>query len=380
MNYFTINNEKIFIEIKDKDIILKKYIAGILTQLEEEEKEKILKKLQIKNKFILYTQMLIEIIKSNKSLQNKDYDYTDILSYIEGQIPEKNRANFYNKLKTLQIELDFDINREHLEDEDELLKAGYYNIETNKIVISSEFIKRLREISLSMPDNNSFFTENLEKCLLHELYHMASSTFNEETGIYSSGFVKNCDDENIYDSNRGLTEGFTELLACCRTPFSNEITMEYQVEMMLINQLIQIIGIKPVYDSYFYNLGTDLLSEKLFEISPDMPEEAKKLFINIELNYLLELLNSNQEQTLLGESQRILVAFYSQKIYTDIASGVEEDEIKKSMSTYKNVLITNEVITKLGKDPSKYPNLNISTKMYQYLEENVNNAFKGSSK
>lgn len=379
MNYFTLNNEKIFIEIKDKDIIFKKYIKGILTQLDEKEKEKILKKLQIKNKFILYTQMLIELIKSNKSLQNKDYDYTDILSYIEEQIPEKNRANFYDKLKTLQIELNLDPNRKQLEAEDELPKAGYYNIETNKIVISSEFIKILKEISLSMPDNNSFFIENLEKCLLHELYHMASSTFNEETGIYSSGFIKNCDDENIYNSNKGLTEGFTELLACCRTPFSNEVTMEYQVEMMLINQLIQIIGIKPVYDSYFYNLGTDLLSEKLFEVSPNMPEEAKKLFINIEFNYLLELLG-NQEQTFLGESQRILVAFYSQKIYSDIENGVQEDEIRKSMSTYKNTLITDEVITSLGKDPSKYPNLNISTKMYQYLEENVNETFKGSSK
>lgn len=65
-----ISQEKIFIEIKNNNIILKKYIDGVLKELDEDEKKQILDELKSGDSYKYDTQMLIELMKSNSTLNS----------------------------------------------------------------------------------------------------------------------------------------------------------------------------------------------------------------------------------------------------------------------------------------------------------------------
>lgn len=376
MDYFIINQEKIFIEITNTDIILKKYINGVLTQLNKNEKNVILNELQSKNGYNYASQTLIELMQANPSLNSNFEYYYNFLSYIEGVVPEKFKSNFYNNLKTLQIELNLDVEPKNDVEKKFYTTCGGYNTRDNKIVISPESISQIREISKVTNDSNTFFWKHFNKDLLHELFHMASSNYDKETGISLSGFDK-YPTNNIYDSNRGLTEGMTEVLACYGIPGTIEIACGYYIEEMFINQLIQIVGTQPLLDSYFGNLGNNLLREKLCEINDD-DVKASSLFALIDLNYSLH--EKDIEQTILGTVQSKLVDYYSQKILMDIEKGVPETEIRKSMDIYKNMLVTKEVLITMKKSLSNYPNLDVSIEAYNNLEMEVNNLFKSKAK
>lgn len=376
MDYFIMNNEKIFIEIKDSNIILKKYVNGILTQLKENQKKEIMDKLKTKNGYNYDSQMLIELMHSNPSLNSNFEYYYNFLSYIEAIIPEEFKSNFYNNLKTLQIELNLNIEPKTDDEKKFYTICGGYNTKDNKIVMSPESINQLKKISEVTNDPNTFFWKHFNKDLLHELFHMASSHYDKETGTSLSGFDK-YPANNIYDSNRGLTEGMTEVLSCCGIPGTIEIACAYYIEELFINQLIQIVGTQPVLDSYFGNLGNNLLCEKLCEITDDVVK-ASSLFALIDLNYSLH--EKNVEQTILGTIQSRLVDYYSQKILMDIENGISKSEIRKSMDIYKNMLVTKDVLNTMKKDPSNYPNLDGSIEAYNNLEIEVNKLFKNKAK
>jgi len=376
MDYFILNNEKIFIEIKESNIILKKYINGILAELNESQKKEIMNELKAKDGYNYDSQMLIELMHSNPSLNSNFEYYYNFLSYIEGIIPEKYKTNFYNNLKTLQIELNLDVEPKTDNEKKFYTTCGGYNTKDNKIVMSPENITQIKKISNVTNDPNTFFWKHFNKDLLHELFHMASSHYDKETRISLSGFDK-YPANNIYDSNRGLTEGMTEVLACCGIPGTIEIACGYYIEELFINQLIQIVGTQPLLDSYFGNLGNNLLCEKLCEINGDVTK-ASSLFALIDLNYSLH--EKDIEQTILGTVQSKLVDYYSQKILMDIEKGIPESEIRKSMEMYKNMLVTKEVLNTMKKEPSNYPNLDVSIEAYNDLEMEVNNLFKSKAK
>lgn len=376
MDYFILNNEKIFIEIKESNIILKKYINGMLTELNENQKKEIMSELKTKDGYNYDSQMLIELMHSNPSLNSNFEYYYNFLSYIEGIIPEKFKSNFYNNLKTLQIELNLDVESKNDNEKKFYTTCGGYNTKDNKIVMSPESINQIKNISKVTNDPNTFFWKHFNKDLLHELFHMASSHYDKETGISLSGFDK-YPANNIYDSNRGLTEGMTEVLSCCGIPGTIEIACGYYIEELFINQLIQIMGTQPLLDSYFGNLGNNLLREKLCEIDNDVAK-ASSLFALIDINYSLH--EKNEEQTILGTVQSKLVDYYSKKILLDIEKGIPEIEIRKSMDMYKNMLVTKEVLNTMKKNPSNYPNLDASIEAYSNLEMEVNNLFKSKAK
>lgn len=376
MDYFIMNNEKIFVEIKDSNIILKKYVNGILIQLKENQKKEIIDELKVKDGYNYDSQMLIELMHSNPSLNcNFEYYYT-FLSYIEGIIPERFKSKFYNNLKTLQIELNMDVESKSDNEERTYVACGGYNTKNNKIVMNPKSVNQIKEVSRTTNDPNTFFWKHFNINLLHELFHMASSHYDRENGISLSGFDKYPAD-NIYDSNRGLTEGMTEVLSCCGIPGTVEISCGYYIEELFINQLAQIVGTQPLLDSYFGNLGNSLLCKKLCEIDNDT-SKAASLFTLIDLNYSLH--EKNTEQTILGTIQSRLVEYYSQRILMEIENGALEEEIRKSMNIYKNMLVTKDVLNAMKKDPSNYPNLDESIEAYNYLEIEVNNLFKNKTK
>lgn len=142
----------------------------------------------------------------------------------------------------------------------------------------------------------------------------------------------------------------------------------YHIEMLLTYQLVLIIGFRPLIDSCFGNLGNKLLCEKLCKIYDNF-EMASNLFELIDLNFYL--CKKNELQTVLGTVQSTLICYYTGKILTDIEDGVPEIEIRKSIDTYKKALITKELLNSIGKDPSNYPNLDVSINEFNKL--NVDN-------
>lgn len=374
MDYFEINQEKIFVEIKNNNVVLKKYVDDVLTELNEDEKNKILDELKGDDGYNYDSEMLVELMKSNSSL-NSNFDYYyKLLSYIENIIPDKYRSNFYNNLKTLHIDLNLDA--EILKSSDgSYIEVGSYDTKSNKIVFSPEAVKNLKDNSKMADDPKDFFWKIFNKNVLHELFHMASSCFDKEKQIALCGFDK-CPNDNICDSNRGLTEGMTEVLACCGIPVVVN-TVSYHIEVLLVNQLASIIGFKPLIDSYFGNLGNKLLCEKLCEIEDDY-ELASSLFSIINFNFCLH--KRNEKQTFLGTAQSMLVYYYSEKVLRNIAKGVPEVEIRKSMECYKNGLITKDLLKIMRKNPSNYPNLDASIESYEKLELRVNELFNDKVK
>lgn len=376
MDYFTMNNEKIFIEIKASRVIFKKYMNGILTQLNDEQSKKIIDKLKISDGYNYWSQMLIELMHANPSLNSNFEYYYPFFDYIEKLIPEKFRSSFYKNLRTLQIELNLNVDIKNEDLEKGYMTCGGYNLKDNKITMNPKSINQIREASMLTNDPNAFFLKHFAKDLLHEIFHMASSNYDKETKISLCGFNKYPSDD-ICDSNRGLTEGMTEVLACCGVPETIEIACAYYIEELFIIQLTQIIGSQPLLDSYFGNLGTELLCEKLCEINNDK-NKATSLFVLINMNYSLNEIN--EEQTILGSIQLKLVDYYSQKILSDIKNGASELEIRKSIEIYKRSLVTNEVLNTMMKNPSNYPNLDASIEAFNNLEIEINNLFKNKSK
>ena len=120
-------------------------------------------------------------------------------------------------------------------------------------------------------------------------------------------------------------------------------------------------------ESYFGNCGIDLLTEKLCEIKNDK-SKAISLFTLIDLNYFI---TDDGEQTLLGTIQSKLVEYFKLKILNDIKNGVTEEEINLSIASFKNVLITNNLIISRGKNPSDYPNLHESIEAFSDLEKEI---------
>ncbi len=371
MDYFIIDNEKIYIEINDGTIIFKKYFNGVLIQLNENEKNKILNELLYDYNYTYYSELLKNIMVSNPSLnQNFDYFFA-FLNFIEGIIPVKYKANFYSNLKTLQIELNLDKEFSEISDTQSSTICGSYNVKENKIVILPESIFLIKEVSKKVANSNAFFWKYYNKDLLHELLHMASSQYDKESDVVLCGFDKYPTDDRC-EMNRGLTEGMTEALTCYGIPGTIEISNNYYIEGLFINQLIQIIGAQSLIDSYFGNLGTTMLREKLCDIDGDMAK-ASSLFLMIELNYSIR--ERDEEQTILGSIQIQLVEYYSKKVFKDIENGVSETEIRKSMDIYKKMLVTNDILNTMGKNTNNYPNLNTSLEMFSKLEIEVEQLF-----
>lgn len=371
MEYFSFNKEKIFVDYKDGKLLFMKYINDKLIILTEEETNIILNSLRTNNEHVFNSQELVDLMHSNSSLNSNFNYYYNLFSCVESIIPSKYKSNFYNNLKTLQVDLNLDVIYNEEEKSFYTDSAGY-NTKNNKITISPRYIKETKEVSEKTSNKEEFFWREYNHTLLHELFHVASSNYDKNTGITLGGFCKYPLNDAKF-TNRGLTEGMTEVLACCGIPGTIEIACGYYIEELFVDQLSQIIGPEPLIESYFGNLGNELLCEKLKEIDGSGINDYY-LFNLIELNYSLK--EENDKQTILGGIQEKLVLYFSKKILKDIENGLSEKEIRNKIIMYKNYLVTKDVLITMQKNPDNYPNLNDSLDEFKNLEELVDNLFK----
>lgn len=369
-DFIMLENDKIVILREDDTRKFYKEKDGKLFRLTKEETEKIEKIFNLINNEDYYSQMIMQLIEENNKIENKEY-VIDFLNYLEMLIPGKSINNFYNNIKTLTVKLNLDSDFKNIKlDDPERVKLGGYNVKNNTLTLSPEALNLFWKVSQNNSDPKSFFCNHLNCTLLHEFAHMASSKYDEYSGISHCGFdmypVASLD-----DSNRGLTEGMTEVIAMCGVPSTVEMASRYYIETRFINQLIQIIGKEVMVESYFENLGTEKLEQGLNSIILD-PKKSKELFRRIDDNFYLK--DFPGKQNLLANIQDDLIEYFRQKLINNIKNNkVNKDNIDKVMLNFEAMLITPSDLEIMQKNPTNYIGLEETVNKFYNIKNEIMN-------
>ena len=362
-NYFVYNRKKYIVEYKDKNINVYKYNDGKIEILLEEEKQIIKQILNNKYSYEYDSIMLTSLVNANPEIENKEY-IINYLNWLENIIPEEYRDNFYRNIKTLKttLNLNIDLSKPKPSSNDYSKSAGY-NTSSNSLTMNEHSLYQLWKIAQSNANPQDFYWRHYAQTLLHELAHMSSSKYDPETKISLCGFDK-FPSENEDDNNRGLTEGFTEIISMAGVPGTIEISSGYYIEASLINQLIQIIGNEVFIKSYFCNLGTMPMQEKLNEIINN-PNLSHNLFRSIELNYNIR--DINETQNILGNIQSTLLDYLDKKLESLLADN-KVDEINNILTNYELMLISSEKLKIMKKNSQLFVGIDESIQKFNEIK------------
>lgn len=373
-NYFVYNGKKYIVEYKDKNMNVYKCNDGKIEILSDEEIQMIRQLLNSKYNYEYDSIILTNLVNANLEMENKEY-IMNFLNWLESIIPEECRDNFYRNIKTLKTTLNTNIDLSKFESS----SSGYstsacYNTSSNSLVMNEKSLHELWKIAQLNNNPQAFYWRQYSQTLLHELAHMASSRYDPDTKISLCGFDR-FPAENEEDKNKGLTEGFTEIISMAGVPGTIEISSGYYIEACLINQLIQIVGNEVFLKSYFSNLGTQPIQEKMNKVINN-PTMSFNLFRNIELNYNIR--DINEEQNILGNIQSSILDYLDKKIELLLAEN-RVNEISDILANYELMMITPEKIKIMQKNPQQFIGINeninkfneIKNKYKSYLNEEI---------
>lgn len=339
LNYIILDIGKIIISWENKERKFYKETNNQLTPLSKEEENYLNNYFNKQYSYELNSEYLTNLINNNINIKEKE-QITVLLSWLEILVPDNAKNNFYKNIQTLKINYD----KENISNNKSIAN---YDDTTNEINI---FIKNIQEIAIKSKIPDDELAKLINQTTLHELCHVASSKYNEDTKIAVSGF--NTYPTNLEsEKNLGLTEGMTEIISMFGIPNTLESNSTYYIEASIINQLISIIGNKELINSYFMNNGTSKLEAELNNYNQD-PNISWNLFRNIETNFLLR--NDNIKQTFLSTIQNTLIDYLNIKLKREDISNDEKDQ---SILLFKQFIITPEKLKLLNKDPNNYVDL-----------------------
>ncbi|MDD7151203.1 MAG: hypothetical protein SOT91_02845 [Bacilli bacterium] len=361
--YFIIDDIKYIIAYDNNQLKIKKMENNLLYELTETEKGEINRLISHKTGYIYYSEKVINIVNNNPNLflnndQHAKEQLINLLNWLEDHIPIEHRQTFYDNLSTLTLMHNFNLissdyfvsHDSHFSQSNNLdISIGGYNSKTNNIEISPQGLWHLWKVAQTTDNPNEYYFRQYMQTLLHELIHMSSTKFNKEGGIALSGFDK-YPSQDIKEQNVGLNEGYTELIAMAGVPGTEDIVSPYFIECALINQLIQIIGIDALQESYFGNKGTELLESELCKLINDK-EKAFELFRSIEVNY--QLGNGSEKQNILGNIQLTMLDYLEKKLEILSVQG-KDGEINKIIYFFENMIVTPRTLQAMGRDANIY--------------------------
>lgn len=368
--YFIIDDIKYIIAYDNNQLKIKKMENNLLYELTETEKGEINRLISHKTGYIYYSEKVINIVNNNPNLflnndQHAKEQLINLLNWLEDHIPIEHRQTFYDNLSTLTLMHNFNLissdyfvsHDSHFSQSNNLdISIGGYNSKTNNIEISPQGLWHLWKVAQTTDNPNEYYFRQYMQTLLHELIHMSSTKFNKEGGIALSGFDK-YPSQDIKEQNVGLNEGYTELIAMAGVPGTEDIVSPYFIECALINQLIQIIGIDALQESYFGNKGTELLESELCKLINDK-EKAFELFRSIEVNY--QLGNGSEKQNILGNIQLTMLDYLEKKLEILSVQG-KDGEINKIIYFFENMIVTPRTLQAMGRDANIYEGVTDST-------------------
>ena len=361
--YFIIDDIKYIIAYDNNQLKIKKMENNLLYELTETEKGEINRLISHKTGYIYYSEKVINIVNNNPNLflnndQHAKEQLINILNWLEDHIPIEHRQTFYDNLSTLTLMHNFNLissdyfvsHDSHFSQSNNIdISIGGYNSKTNNIEIRPQGLWRLWKVAQTTDNPNEYYFRQYMQTLLHELIHMSSTKFDKEGGIALSGFDK-YPSQDIKEQNVGLNEGYTELIAMAGVPGTEDIVSPYFIECALINQLIQIIGIDALQESYFGNKGTELLESELCKLINDK-EKAFELFRSIEVNY--QLGNGSEKQNILGNIQLTMLDYLEKKLEILSVQG-KDGEINKIIYFFENMIVTPRKLQAMGRDANNY--------------------------
>ncbi len=361
--YFIIGGIKYIIIYDNNQLKIKKMENNALYELTETEQEKINQLVSHKTGYIYYSEKVINIVNNNPNLflnnnQHAKEQLINLLNWLEDNIPMEHRQTFYGNLSTLTLMHNFNlISSDYFETHDSNfsqskdldISIGGYNSKNNSIEIRPQGLWHLWKIAQTTDNPNEYYFRQYMQTLLHEFIHMSSTKFDRENNIALSGFDR-YPSQDISEQNVGLNEGYTELVAMAGVPGTEDIVSPYLIECSLISQLIQIIGIDALQESYFGNKGTKLLENELCRLINDK-EKAFELFRNIEVNY--QLGNASEKQNILGNIQLTMLDYLEKKLEILSVQG-KDDEINKIIYIFENMIVTPRTLQAMGRDANNY--------------------------
>lgn len=365
--YFIINGIKFVVIYYNGNRQILKEVNNQLVQLSDEDKIIINNLFKYDDVHICKSERLITILNENSTIKNKESLY-ELFNLIESKIPESCREIFYRNLETLQINYNLDaisngaLDREY----NSSYEAGSYDPITNTITISEEYVRNLWQTAQSHNDPQSFFNSEYVQTLAHEITHVASTSYNAETGVISTGFDVLDGNKN---RNRGLTEGMTEVISMSTIPGTQEMRSGYYLEGCIANQLIQIIGSDAITDSYFSAQGIDSIKHRLQEYGLS-EVEANNLFDQIEINYLLHEKYNDVPNYVLGSVQSTLLDCFEMRCRQIMNNpNFDREQIENMFNIYGYMLVTPYVLEQNGKNPNNYEGLLDNLERFRYLRE-----------
>ena len=377
--FFVYNNIKYFVEYIDKKMNIFKFYNGEKTKLTGVEEENIKTLLNSKDSYIYDSEILTNLIKGNIQIENKEY-VLSYLQWLEKIIPEDCRSNLYRNIKDLKYMKKLDAYSSN----NKSYSSGYpvvaeYNTKTNSLNIDEKSISELWQVAQTTDNPQEFYFKHYARVLSHELNHMASSNYNYETDISLCGFDKYPTDD-ISEHNRGLTEGFTEIISSAGLSNSIDSSSNYYIEASFINQLFQIIGTESFVRAYFSNLGVAPMQEELYKIIEDY-NKSFQLFRDIETYF--DVKDFCNEQNIVGNIQLTLLEYLDKKL-DSILDYFHVDEIRRILSIYENMIITPEKIREMGKNPQQFYNVVESVNKFKSMKNRyelfINDSLKSMEK
>lgn len=177
------------------------------------------------------------------SANNKDFDYNEdgitefeeiIITFLRGiknNFSQEDLTIFFNNLKDLKIE------------------------KKDKTLLGNSATYNAREKVITIAGDN--YTEDI----YHELFHVASSFVQNDT-IYS-GFFQGCYKRNK-TIGRGLTEGYTQLLA---ERYFGDVTKKYYAYEVYVSKVLEKVIGKDVMEKQYINANLPGLINELAKYS-----------------------------------------------------------------------------------------------------------------
>lgn len=308
---------------------------------------------------------LLQDLSANQYLQN---EFLGMLKSIETIIPEDSRENFYKNLKTLRIKID-DTTQEQEN------AAGLYSGKTNEICINKSMLEKLRM------SNKSSDVEELKWIILstmyHELLHMASTTRDEKTGYYASGFqhIESENGEFLYaEEFKGMTEGFVEKLtvqAFRKETFESD--SEYGRQMNLVEHLSELTDSETMKRAFFNNRsGMKSINKGLEEL--DGKESHIELYQAIERDFRSNdsrYINNGYEDTLLFSIEKKLLDLSSEKIkkLLEKKPTMNEEEVNSFWMRIAGTVNFPEKLELMGEDSKKYKGIECLRDIFMLLRQ-----------
>lgn len=257
----------------------------------------------------------------------------EIIKQVDQFIPFEYKKNFYKNIQNLTIEYIGTKNLNYIYNEDYNEDIGEYNWETNTIIINLDVINNT---VANAKNKNEAYEELLTHTLIHELLHMASTSYKKNKPIWNGfGDIKTTTYDKTIE-HIGLTEGYTELLTSAinqkDTIFLKNHPFAYQI--LFAKQIEILIGKKNMYEAYFNDSGIKLIYRKLKNIDEKLP-----------MREILKLITDILEKQKEGQSVYDEVIYIQNELLELLHKRVLNNELSiKKINEFKQYVINSELL------------------------------------